>query len=121
MSAQVQILVANEPAVYRDVLSSELPRLRPGLTVLLVDPADLDEALAQLRPRLVICNAVTDSIRQFATAALVLDPDGTHRAVLDVEGQQTVLLNPQLTDLLAAVDAAVGYEPAATTVPPTGQ
>ena len=120
MSAQVQILVANEPLIYRDVLSSELPRLRPGLTVLLVDPADLDEALAQLRPRLVICNEVTDSIRQFAAAALVLDPHGTHRAILAVEGQQQVLLNPRLTDLLAAVDAAVGYEPAATTIPPTG-
>ena len=120
MSAHPQVLVANEPLLYRDLLGSVLPRLRPNLTVLRVDPADLDDALAQLRPRLVICNEVTDSIRQFATAALVLDPDGTHRAILDVEGQQTVLLNPQLTDLLAAVDAAVGYEPAATTVPPTG-
>src|ERR687894_17410 len=112
MSAQVQILVANEPRVYRDVLSSELPRLRPGLTVLLVDPADLDEALAQLRPRLVICNEVTDSIRQFATAALVLDPDCPDRAVLYVEGQHQVLLRPRLTDLLAAVDTVVAYEPA---------
>jgi hypothetical protein len=120
MTAHPQILVANEPLVYRDVLGSQLPRLRPGLTVLRVDPADLDEALAQLRPRLVICNQVTESIRQFATAALVLAPQSPDRAVLTVAGQDQVLLNPRLADLLAAVDTAVGHESAATAIPPTG-
>jgi hypothetical protein len=119
MTAHPQILVANEPLVYRDVLGSQLPRLRPGLTVLLVDPADLDEAVAQLRPRLVICSEVTESIRQFATAALVLAPQSPARAVLTVGGQHQVLLNPQLTDLLAAVDTAVGQGPAMA-VPPIG-
>jgi hypothetical protein len=120
MTAHPQILVANEPLVFRDVLSSQLPRLRPGLTVLRVDPAELDEAVARLRPRLVICNEVTESIRQFATASLVLAPQSPDRAVLTVDGQHQVLLNPQLTDLLAAVDAAVGHESAATAIPPTG-
>jgi hypothetical protein len=116
MSAQVQILVANEPPTYRDLLASELPRLRPNVTVLLVDPVDLDDALAQMRPRLVICSELTDSIRQHATAALVLDSHGANQVILDVEGQQQVLLNPSLTDLLAAVDAAVSSGPAATAV-----
>ena len=117
MSAQVQILVANEPLVYRDVLSSELPRLRPGLTVLLVDPADLDDAVAWLRPQLVLCSELTDAVRQFATTSIVLDPSDTHRAILTVEGQQQVLLNPRLTDLLTAVDAAVGHGPAVSAEP----
>jgi len=120
MTAHPQILVANEPLVYRDVLGSQLPRLRPGLTVLVVDPADLDEAVARLRPRLVICNEVTDRIRQFATAALVLDPLGTNRAVLTVAGQHQVLLNPRLADFLAAVDTAVGHESPVTAIPHTG-
>jgi DNA-binding IclR family transcriptional regulator len=120
MTAHPQILVANEPLVYRDVLGSQLPRLRPGLAVLRVDPAELDEAVARLRPRLVICNEVTDRIRQFATAALVLDPLGTNRAVLTVDGQDQVLLNPRLADLLAAVDTAVGHGSAATAIPRTG-
>jgi hypothetical protein len=120
MTAHPQILVANEPLVYRDVLGSQLPRLRPGLTVLLVDPAELDEAVAQLRPRLVICSEVTDRIRQFATASLVLAPQSPDRAVLTVDGQHQVLLNPRLADLLAAVDTAVGHGSAAMAVPPTG-
>ena len=121
MSVQPQILVANEPLVYRDVLGSQLPRLRPGLTILVVDPAELDAAVARLRPRLVICSELTDRIRQFATAALELDPLGTNRAVLTVDGQHQVLLNPRLTDLLAAVDTAVGHESAAMAVPHTGR
>src|SRR4029453_8399647 len=106
--------------VFRGGPSSQLPPLRPGLTVLRVDPAELDEAVARLRPRLVICNEVTDSIRQFAPAALVLDPLGPTRAVLTVDGQHQVLLNPRLADLLAAVDTAVGHGSAAMAVPPTG-
>jgi DNA-binding IclR family transcriptional regulator len=107
MSAQVQILVANEPPIYRDLLRSQRPHLRPNLTILLVDPADLDDALAQMRPRLVICSESTDSIRQHGIAALVLDPHGANEAILDVDGQQQVLLNPRLTDLLAAIDSVV--------------
>ena len=120
MSAHPQILVANDPPLYRDLLGSQLPRLCPGLTVLLVDPTDLDDALARLRPQLVLCSELTDAVRQFATTALVLDPDGTHCAVLTVEGQQQMMLNPRLTDLLAAVDAAVRDRPVATAIPPTG-
>src|SRR5215213_5018581 len=120
MNAQLQILVANEPALYRDVLSSQLPGLRPGLTVLRVDPVELDEAVARLRPRLVICSELTEAVRQFATAALVLDPLGTNRAVLTIDGQHQVLRNPRLADLLAAVDTAVGQGPAATAVLRTG-
>jgi hypothetical protein len=119
MSVQPQILVAIKPAVYRDLLASELPRLRPGLAVRVVDPADLDDATAQMRPRLVICSELTDSIREFATASIVLDSNGLKRAVLTVDGQQQVLRNPRLTDLLAAVDAAVGHGPA-TAIPPSG-
>jgi hypothetical protein len=111
MSAHPRILVANDPALYRDLLGSQLPRLRPNLAVLLVDPADLNAAVARLRPQLVLCSEVTDSIRQSATAAIVLDSHGTNRAILTGEGQHQVLLNPGLTDLLAAVDAAIGQGP----------
>jgi len=119
MSAHPPILVANAPRLYRDLLGSELPRLRPSLTVLLVDPADLDDTVAQMRPQLVICSELTDSVRKHAIASLVLDPQSTNRAVLTVDGQQQVLLNPRLTDLLAAVDAAVGHGPVATAIPRT--
>ena len=106
MEAHAHVLVANDPPTYREMLGSELPLLRPRLTVLLVDPADLDEAMARMRPRLVICSELTDSVRQYANAAIVLYPDGRNQAILDIAGAQQVLPNPAVSDLLAAIDAA---------------
>ena len=107
MKPRPDILVANEPAMYRGVLASELSLLRPTLPVALVEPADLDSAVARIHPRLVICSEVTEIVRQHAVASIVLYPNGTNRAILDVDGQQQVLPNPDLTDLLIAVDAAM--------------
>ena len=106
MPTPPHILVANEPAAYRDMLASELPRLRPHLTVLQVEPADLDSVVTRIHPRLVICSRLTHAIRQHATALIVLYPHGTNRAILDIDGEQQVLPNPELTELLAAIDNA---------------
>ena len=106
MAAQGHVLVANEPAGYRDTLASELPHLRPSLTVFLVDPADLDATVARMRPRLVICSELTASIRQHASASIVLYPEGRNQAILEVNGQRQVLWNPRLVELLAVVDVA---------------
>ena len=107
MAPRPDILVANEPAMYRGVLASELSLLRPTLPVALVEPADLDSAVARIHPRLVICSEVTEIVRRHAIASIVLYPNGTNRAILDVDGQQQVLPNPDFTALLVAVDAAM--------------
>jgi len=57
-------------------------------------------------PRLVICSKSGDTVRQHAPAWIVLYPDGANRAILTIAGREQVLLNPQLTDLLVAIDAA---------------
>jgi hypothetical protein len=101
------ILVANEPALYRYVLASELTLLRPSFPVAQVDAADLDSTVSRIRPRLVICSQLTEIVRQNVTTSIVLYPDGTNQAILDVDGQQRVLPNPELTDLLVAVDTAL--------------
>ena len=116
MPVKPHILVANEPAAYRDMLGSEVPRLRPHLTVLLVDPTDLDAAVVDIRPRLVICSELTEITRQHAAASIVLYPEGRNHAILDIAGEQRMLPDPELTDLLAAIDAAVGHGPALSAV-----
>jgi hypothetical protein len=93
--------------MYRGVLASELSLLRPSLPFALVEPADLNAAVARIQPRLVICSQLTKMVRRHATASIVLYPNGTNRAILDVDGQQQVLLNPDLSELLVAVDAAM--------------
>lgn len=107
MEPQPPILVANEPAMYRGVLASELSHLRPSHPVVLVEPAELDSAVARIHPRLVICSQMTETVRQHAPASIVLYPEGDNRAILEVDGQLQVVPNPALTDLLVAVDAAM--------------
>jgi len=94
--------------MYRGVLASELSLLRPTLPVALVEPDDLDTVVARIRPRLVICSQLTEVVREHAGASIVIYPNGGNWAILDVDGKQQVLPNPELTDLLGAVDAAVG-------------
>ena len=106
MDTHTDVLVANDPAAYRDMLASELPFLRPHLTVLQVDPADLEAAVVRLRPRLVVCSELTELVRQHASAWIMLYPNGANQAIVDVAGQQRRLLNPGLTDVLIAVDVA---------------
>jgi hypothetical protein len=108
MATQPHVLVANEPLAYRDLLTTELRRLRPELRVLQVDPADVDRLVARLHPSLVICSRPTATMRRHATAHIVLYPEGANRAVLAIQGTHRVLPNPQVADLLAGVDAAVG-------------
>ena len=50
MEVHARDLDADEPTAFREVLSSELPLLRARLTVLLVDPAELDAAMARMLP-----------------------------------------------------------------------
>ena len=91
--------------MYRGVLASELSLLRPSVPIASVEPADLDTVVARIKPRLVICSELTKIVRQHASASIILYPNGANRAVLDVDGQQQVLPNPDLSDLLVAVDA----------------
>ena len=100
------VLVAHEPDNYQETLAAVLPDLRPRLRVHLVDPANLDAAAEQLRPRLVVCSRLTAAIRAHAAAWIVLYPDDEDRAEVGVGGEQRELVQPTPTDLLAAIDAA---------------
>jgi hypothetical protein len=98
------ILVANEPSLYRHTLASELPRLALASQFSFA-PTELESVVVRIRPRLVICSHLTETIRGAASTALVLYPDGKNRAIFRIDGQQQILANPSLNDLLAAVDA----------------
>jgi hypothetical protein len=97
--------------MYRGVLASELSLLRPDHEVVQVEPADLDITIMRVHPRLVICSRLTEVVRQHAPASIVLYPGGSNWAILDVDGQRKEVPNPELTDLLGAVDAATSGSP----------
>jgi hypothetical protein len=106
LSHHLDIVVAIEPFAYREVLTSELPRRRPNLRILTVDPDNLESTVVRLTPLLVICTRLSVMVRHYATDVLVLYPDGENRAILFIDEQQQVWPTPDFADLLIAVDVA---------------
>ena len=104
------VLIANEPRAYREVLAAALPELRPGLRVERADPADLDAAVARLRPALVVCSRLTEAVRSSAPSWIVLYPGGENRADARVGGAERTVAHPALDDVLALVDAALAHQ-----------
>jgi hypothetical protein len=102
----LDIVVAIEPFVSREVLASELPRRRPNLRILTVDPDNLESTVARLFPLLVICTRLSGMVRHYAAAVLVLYSDGENQAILYIDEQQRVWPTPDFADLLIALDFA---------------
>jgi hypothetical protein len=106
VTRELRILVANAPAAYREVHAELLRALRPEAAVFLSDPAELDAAVARLQPHLVLCSALTDSLRAAPLAWLLLYPEGANRAVASVGGRERAIEAIGLADVLAVVDEA---------------
>ena len=107
LSDRPTILVANDPPTYREVLAASLTAMYPGLRVVQATPAALDAALVGRVPLLVVCSRPLRESRRAGCATIVLYPEGENEAVLTIGEQSWTLPNPQLADVLAAVDVAL--------------
>jgi hypothetical protein len=101
------VLLANEPCTYRSLLAAELPFLRPNLRILEIDPAEIDSAVAHLRPDVVICSRVLEKALGLEFAILLLYPDGEDTLIRCVDGGDQAMLSPRLSDVLGAIDRAI--------------
>lgn len=101
------VLLANEPCTYRSLLAAELPFLRPNLRVLEIDPAELDSAVAHLRPAVVICSRVLEKVLGLEFAILLLYPEGEDTLIRNVDGADQRMAAPRLSDVLNAIDRAI--------------
>lgn len=104
------VLLANEPGAYRSLLATELPFLRPDLRVLEVNPADLEAAISDLRPAVVICSRTTESFRGFEFATFVLYPDGDDSLIQTIGGKDQAITSPRLSDILIAIDRVLSLQ-----------
>lgn len=105
----MRALIANEPRVYREMISEALARLRPLIEVLCCAEADeLDREAARFRPHLVICSRLTESVREGCPCWVVLYPEGGDRA--EVGGSLGVaarlVVGVGVAELLSVVDEA---------------
>jgi len=102
---KMRALIANDPRVYREVISDALRRLRPLIEVSAASPEELDEAVARVHPHLVICSRLTAAARAGCLAWVVLYPDGEDRAEIGgAEGRTALLNGVEVADLLSVVD-----------------
>jgi hypothetical protein len=106
VTGELRILVANTPASYREVHAEMLRALRPQAAIFLSDPAELDTAVARLQPHLVLCSALTETLRAQPLAWLLLYPEGENRAVASVGGRERAIAAVAVADVLAVVDEA---------------
>lgn len=59
----MRTFLANEPRAYREVIAAALRELRPRIEVFITEPEDLDAAVLQRTPHLVVCSQLTEIVR----------------------------------------------------------
>lgn len=101
------VVLAHEPATYRSLLASELPFLRPHLRVLAIYPAELQTAITTMRPAVVVCSCRAESLATTGVAVLELHAGEVDLILHTWDG---IMFNPQLSDILGAIDRAVQSE-----------
>jgi hypothetical protein len=98
-------LIANGPAMYREVISAALRELRPDIEVFTAEPEDLESEFSRLLPHLVVCSRLTKLIEHDAPVWIELYPDGASHAVVgSLDGSRTILLGMDFDTLLSVLD-----------------
>ena len=100
----MRVLITIAPLSYRQVLMLTLQRLRPRIEVTLSRPEELDGEVERLVPDLVVCNAVTQRVRDRVGSwveMLVYDSLGAN---VCVRGVSSTLEYAGTEALLAIVD-----------------
>ena len=104
-SLGVRVLIANTPAMYREVISATLRELRPEIEVFTAEPEDLEREFSHLLPQLVVCSRLTKRVEREAPVWIELYPDGASQAVVGtLDGSRTLLRAMDFDTLLAILD-----------------
>ena len=98
-------MIANRPAMYREVISAALREFRPGIEVFTAEPEDLEREFLRLMPQLVVCSRLTKRVEFEAPVWIELYPDGASQAVVgNPDGSSTLLPGIDFDTLLAILD-----------------
>lgn len=115
----VRVVVANGPAVYREVISAALGLLRPHAEVFVADPEDLDRECLRLLPQLVVCSRVTETVEKTVPAWIELYQEHGPLSAVSIRGRRAVLDRVGLAELLDILDEAEGPEGSPAPTPPS--
>jgi hypothetical protein len=102
----MRVLVANEPTIYREVISAAFRALRPCIQVFTAEPEELDREFSRLQRQLVVCSRLTRRVELDAPAWVVLYPQGASHAVVGhLDGRRTTLASIDFDTFLSVLDA----------------
>ena len=102
----VQILIALEFLSHRESLAEMLRARRPEAVVVEVDPGELDAAIFEYVPDLVISGALSEVIETCVYGWVVLYPSGQDRAILNLGGTRWQQTGINVGHLLQFIDDA---------------
>ncbi len=103
---KMRALVANDPRVYRELISDAFRRMRPLIEVSAALPEQLEQAVQRVRSHLIVCSSHLSAARWDGCLAwVVLYPDGEDLAEIGGVGVRAALVRGvRLDDLLLVVD-----------------
>jgi hypothetical protein len=100
----VRILVSIAPLSYRESIALNLTRYRPHVETRIAAPEDLDQEVGSFKPHLVVCNEVTEAVRQNVLCWVQILFENGLDAIISVDGQDSEVHDISTEDLLRAVD-----------------
>jgi hypothetical protein len=100
----MHILVGHELRCYREVIAATVRALRPHHVVEIVAPQELDGAVVQRGPQLVLCSRLSEVVETRCLAWVLLYPQGEARVVISVAGRRHTVPDRGLDGLLRVVD-----------------
>lgn len=101
----IQVLIANEPRSYREVLGAAVRDLRPEVVVTVVSPDQLDAQIAAMSPHVVVASRPPEADLDAVSRLVVLYPDGSNQATIDIDGVRSTVADLELDALIALIDA----------------
>jgi hypothetical protein len=105
---QMRVLIAYEERlhIYGVAIEDALRRCRPDISVMNVPLEDLKDQLERFAPHLVVCSG-SNTIDPGGVAAWIeLSPEPTEPSKFCINGEHSEASDPELDELLEAVDAA---------------
>jgi hypothetical protein len=101
----MRALIANEPAIYREVISAALKELTPDIEIFTSEPDDLEGEFLRILPQLVVCSRPTKLVEREAPAWVELYPGGaSHAVVKSLDGSRRTLPTMDFDTLLSILD-----------------
>jgi hypothetical protein len=101
----MRALIANEPAIYWEVICAALKELRPDIEIFTSEPDDLEGEFLRILPQLVVCSRPTKLVEREAPACVELYPGGaSHAVVKSLDGSRRTLPTMDSDTLLSILD-----------------